>query len=115
TDSASVSQRRRAHGRRMEIAEENELVGLLCAYSDSSLAQIRSLVATSAVIVRDIAYVRGLKGDRPDSTYAFAPFTETVVRHSREARPAHTTEDSADGFPASAGACTNTQAMRAEE
>src|SRR5699024_5774599 len=85
TDFASVSQRRRAPGRRMEIAEENELVGLLRAYSDSSLAQIRSLVATSAVIVQDVAYVRGLKGDRPDSTYAFAPFTETVVRHSREA------------------------------
>src|SRR5699024_12398385 len=67
TDFASVIQRRRAHGRRIEIAEENELVGLLRAYSDSSLAQIRSLVATSAVIVQDVAYVRGLKGDRPDS------------------------------------------------
>src|SRR5699024_9807073 len=91
--------------------EENELVGLLRAYSDSSLAQIRSLVATSAVIVQDVAYVRGLKGDRPDSTYAFAPFTETVVRHSREAQPADSTDDSADGFPASAGDCTTTQVL----
>ena len=111
TDFASVSQRRRAHGRRIEIAEENELVGLLRAYSDSSLAQIRSLVATSAVIVQDVAYVRGLKGDRPDSTYAFAPFTETVVRHSREAQPADSAADSGDDSPASAGDCTNAQIL----
>ena len=111
TDFASVSQRRRAHGRRLEIAEENELVGLLRAYSDSSLAQIRSLVATSAVIVQDVAYVRGLKGDRPDSTYAFVPFTETVVRHSREAQPADSAADSGDDSPASAGDCTNAQIL----
>src|SRR5699024_12151224 len=100
-----------AHGRRLEIAEENELVGLLRAYSDSSLAQIRSLVATSAVIVQDVAYVRGLKGDRPDSTYAFAPFTETMVRHSREAQPADSAADSGDDSPAPAGDCPTAQTL----
>src|SRR5699024_11525784 len=85
--------------------------GLLRAYSDSSLAQIRSLVATSAVIVQDVAYVRGLKGDRPDSTYAFAPFTETVVRHSREAQPADSAADSGDDSPASAGDCRSAEIM----
>src|SRR5699024_1317035 len=43
--------------------------------------------------------------------YAFAPFTETVVRHSSEAQPADSAADSGDDSPASAGDCTNTQIL----
>src|SRR5699024_9217219 len=38
-------------------------------------------------------------------------FTETVVRHSREAQPADSAADSGDDSPASAGDCTNAQIL----
>ncbi|WP_253720100.1 HNH endonuclease signature motif containing protein [Brevibacterium renqingii] len=78
---SSPSQYRRAHGRRLEIAEENDLVDLLRVYADSSLAQIKSLIASSEIVVQDVAYVRGLKKGAPDRNYAFASFTETVARY----------------------------------
>jgi hypothetical protein len=80
-DPATLSQYRRAHGRRLEVAEENELADLLHAYDESSIAQINSLVATSQVVVQDIAYVLDRAGIQGDSAYEFASFTETVARH----------------------------------
>ncbi len=80
-DGRSLSQFRRAHGRRLEIAEDNELVDLLNAYAQSSLAQINSFIATSHVVAQDVAYALGLKGSQPDSVYEFASFTRTAARH----------------------------------
>lgn len=91
-DHQTLSQFRRAHGRRLEIAEDNELVALLGAYAQSSLAQINSFVATSHVVAQDVAYALGLKGSQPDSVYEFAPFTETAARH----RPSETDENEAE-------------------
>ncbi|UVI34668.1 HNH endonuclease signature motif containing protein [Brevibacterium spongiae] len=80
-DCATLSQHRRAHGRRLEDAEDSELVDLFRVYADSSIAQINSLVATSTVVVQDVAYALGLTGTHLDDVYEFAPFTETVARH----------------------------------
>ncbi|WP_181273313.1 HNH endonuclease signature motif containing protein [Brevibacterium oceani] len=80
-DLATLSEHRRAHGRRLEVAEDYELVDLLHAYAESSIAQVNSLVATSKVVVQDVAYVLGLTGAQLDDVYEFASFTETVARH----------------------------------
>ena len=80
-DRRALSQFRRAHGRRMEIAEENELVDLLSTYAQSSLAQVNSFIATSHVVAQDVAYALGLMGTRLDTVYEFASFTRTAARH----------------------------------
>ena len=82
-DHRTLSQFRRAHGRRLEIAQDNELVSLLGTYSQSSLAQIRSFVATSHVVAQDVAYALGLTGSQPDSVYEFASFTRTAARYNQ--------------------------------
>ena len=81
-DSRTLSQYRRAHGRRMEEAEDSDLVDLLDAYTQSSLAQIHSMVATSRAVAQDVAYALGLLGCHPDAVYEFASFTETCTRYS---------------------------------
>lgn len=80
-DAQLLAEHRRTHGRRLEIAEDSDLIDLLRAYTESSLAQFNSLIATSRAVVQDVAYVLGLKAGKPDSVYEFAPFTETVTRH----------------------------------
>lgn len=81
-DSRTLSQFRRAHGRRMEEAEDSDLVDLLDAYMQSSLAQLHSMVATSRAVAQDVAYALGLLGCHPDAAYEFASFTETCTRYS---------------------------------
>lgn len=80
-DHRALSKFRRAHGRRLEIAEDNELVDLLGVYAQSSLAQINSFIATSEVVAQDVAYALGLLGSQPDSVFEFASFTRTAARY----------------------------------
>lgn len=81
SDRRALSRFRRAHGRRLEIAEENELVDLLSTYAQSSLAQVNSFIATSHVVAQDVAYALGLMGTQLDTVYEFASFTRTAARH----------------------------------
>ncbi|MGJ5725175.1 HNH endonuclease signature motif containing protein [Brevibacterium sp. H602] len=81
-DGRTLSQFRRAHGLRVEVAEDYELVDLLDAYTRSSLAQVNSLIATSHVVAQDVAYALGLKDGQLDAVYEFASFTETSTRYS---------------------------------
>jgi transposase-like protein len=94
--STALAQFRRAHSNRLEVAEDSDLVELLHVYAENSLAHVNALIATSTVVVQDVAFFRGLKSSRPDDIYEFASFTETNARHREPGAEESVAEEDAD-------------------